>query len=205
MIVALRRRVPLVFFLANLWACSSISDLETEGKLVDFGWFSMMGRYAMYLGSIDLTHEQERDFRVEGLPDGRDFVLSIDLKVEDCAAQKSDLKIALKMKEEHGKTVIDEDHSLRDLVWSTGADPCTQAYGYVRGKAWEIPINGGVCMHPIITGADGGNGTYFVSRKSAIYVVSVRVYGTPADMVGAPSVRVFLRDSGGHNFTAHCP
>lgn len=201
----MNKGIFVVVMLLLVGACSAI-DPNAEGRLQDCGWFCVMGRYFMYLGGFDLRDGQEKHFRVERLPSGRDFVLAVDLKAEDCEMQKSDLQLAVKVTEEHGRTVIDEVHSLRELQWSTGANPCTPAYGYVAGRADEIRYApGSVCMRPVITGADGGHGTAFVSRESATYSVSIRAYGRSTNTTHSAQAKIVLRDVGEHNTAAHCP
>jgi len=162
----------------------------------------------MNLGEIDLAQAEEKHFRVEGLPADREFILGINLELGDCAIEKSDMRIALEMTDEHGNPVISENRSLHELTWSTGRDECVPAFGYVRGRAEEVPINkeGAVCMRPIITGADHGRGTYFVTRSSAAYEVSVRVYGKPTVPLGVHSAKVFIEDNGAYDSsTNRCP
>lgn len=200
--------VAFALLIFNACGCSVavVSSADMDGKLQDYGPLSLMGRYVMYLGTIELSDDQERSFRVEGLPPGRDFVLTLHLKADDCELQKSDVRISLKMTEENGNSVIDEKLPLRELVWSSDAGPCTPAYGYVLGRAQEYPRDGGgVCTRPVVTGADSGNGTYFVSRPRAVYFVTVGVSGKAVRMQPVPSLRVVLHDIGAHSTNAHCP
>jgi hypothetical protein len=200
--------VAFALLMFNACGCSLtvISSADMDGKLQDYGLFSLFGRYVMYLGTVELTSDQERDFRIEGLPPGRNFNLSLDLSADDCEMQRSDLQISLRMTDENGHAVIDENLPLRELVWSTGMNPCTPAYGYVLGRSKEFHRDGGgVCFQPIITGADGGNGTYFVSRAGAVYLLTIRVSGNTADSRPARSLRAVLRDIGIHSASVHCP
>jgi hypothetical protein len=198
--------IPLVV------ACSSFPlgpdcCADMDGKLVDYGPFTIMGRYVMQVGTIGLGNEKERHFRVEGLPPSRDFVLQLELKAKDCEIRKLDLRVSLKMTEENGNVVIAETHALREMVWGGSANPCDSlSVAYVDGGYQTFHIGpGNNCNRPIITGADNGNGTWFVSRAGAVYSVTVSVHGNPADMRPDTSLRVVLHDIGGHSTTAHCP
>ncbi len=117
------------------------------------------------------------------------------------------MRVALSMKNERGISVISEDHPLREFTWSKGRDKCIPAFGYVRGAGQEVPLNkqGDVCMRPMITGADRGRGTYFVSRNSAVYEISVKVYGKSAGQLSPHSAKITLEDNGAAGTDTKCP
>lgn len=204
------RIYPAILLASLLVACSGAPvdiGAQPEGKLLDRGSGFVVGRYSMNLGAVNLGEAQERYFRVEGLPGSREFVLGIQIQAGDCAIQKSDLRVALKMTDERGRMVIDEEHPLREFVWSAGRDYCVPAFGYIRGRAEEVRVNdrGDVCMRPVITGADGGRGTYFVTREGAVYRVTVKVRGRPAGTLDVRWANVTVEDNGAKQAGSWCP
>lgn len=198
------RRTLFAALVSSLVACgitlSAIDSRESDsvGKLQDRGWRFPWGRYFMNLGTIDLSQIQERRFEVKGLPAERQFVLGFQIDVGDCKIQNSELQVSLKMTEEHGLVVINEDHAFRQLLWSKGRSDCAPTFGYVRGQGRETPLDrvGNVCNQPIITGADGGYGTRFVSRQEGVYTVTIKVHGTAIEELNAVSARIVIEDNG---------
>lgn len=82
------------------------------------------------------------------------------------------------------------------------------AFGYIDEKSQEVRMNekGDVCMRPIITGADSGRGTYFVSRESAVYDVAVVVRAQRTGQPVSQLATILLEDNGARDArTAKCP
>ena len=129
------------------------------------------------VGKIELKEGVEQRIKLSDLPDSRELVVGIG--ISSCDLRRSDRRIAILMKDENDHVVINEDRRLRDFAWMGKGNECAPAFGYIRGKWRERPMNasGDTCGEPIYTGADYGNGTSFKSRGNGIYMLIVTVYG----------------------------
>lgn len=198
----------LVSVLMTACTISAAEYTQKEGELQDRGPGLLVKRYYMTLGVVDLGQALERRVQVKALPPEREFILGLRLERGDCTIQASDVRVALIVTDEHGGVVIREDHPLKEFRWSSDRDSCMPAFGYIGGKSQEVRMNekGDVCMRPIITGADSGRGTYFVSRESAVYDVTVVVHAQGTGQPVSQLATVLLEDNGARDSrTAKCP
>ena len=100
-IKAVRHTATLGALLIVSCVASISAGAQTQGQVHDRGARFSVKRYVMNLGEIDLAQAEEKHFRVEGLPADREFILGINLELGDCAIEKSDMRIALEMTDEH--------------------------------------------------------------------------------------------------------
>jgi hypothetical protein len=192
------KRLTIVSLLPLLLAgCYSVSDYKGDGTLVDHGHRFVTNKYTLTLGHIDLTRAQELHFRMSGLP-RREFVVGVKLDPVECSLASSEIRITIDVRVARGPVVIHEDHALRELVWTRNEhDRCNPLFGYVRGAATELPDRiGNVRMQPIIAGADGGQGSYFHSRESASYDVTIGIQPDAQAPSGSHHAKIIVDDNG---------
>ena len=128
-------------------------------------------------GVVELKDGIQQRIELRNLPESREIVLGIG--IASCELRGSDRRIAILMKNENDQVVIDEDRPLKELSWMGKDNECAPAFGYVRGRWRERPLNqrGDTCGTPVYTGADYGNGTSFKSRADGKYTVVITVHG----------------------------
>jgi hypothetical protein len=158
------------------------------------------------LGEVDLNRAEEYQFKIEKLNDGERFVLGLNIVSGSCLLQSSNRHVVVRVTDELGRTVINENRPLKDFKWSKGQNECIPAFGYLRGEGRSTPISqsGDVCNEPIYTGVDFGYGTQFVGRKGATYTVKIKSYGGAAPQSHPERVELALAFDGLHALKT-CP
>jgi hypothetical protein len=129
------------------------------------------------VGKVELKQGVEQRIELRDLPDSRELVVGIG--ITSCDLRRSDRRIAILMKDENDRVVINEDRRLRDFAWMGKGNECAPAFGYIRGEWRERTLNdsGDTCGEPIYTGTDYRNGTAFKSRGNGKYALVVTVFG----------------------------
>jgi len=170
------------------------------GQLCDRGKSALMGRYTLNIGRLALDRAVTIEVAIDNLPPDRLFTLGVLAIGGDCAeVRDSRVGVDFLVKNERNDVVLAEQRILADLVWAESIRECAPSFGYVPGERVELPFDeqGNVCGTPIITGADQGRGTSFVTRKGAVYTVIVKTFGAAdAAKRDETTVFAFLRDTG---------
>ncbi|QJR13342.1 hypothetical protein DSM104440_00125 [Usitatibacter palustris] len=168
-------RLALALALTLLSSCAQLSKDESPDASRDGSPRGMIA-----LGEIDLGRSQERHFEIPTLDAGARFVLGLHVTSGSCESLSSGRGLAVRVVDEIGRIVVDEDRPMRDFQWSRGRDECVPAFGYLRGQMRSVQIGsaGDVCNEPIYSGVDHGYGTYFVARNGARYTATVRLHGS---------------------------
>lgn len=174
--------------------CESSPKYQGDGSLLDRGPLNYAHRYEVTLGAVDLSKAGQFTFRASGLPK-RQFAVGLRVNDATCAALRSDALVTLTVKNERGEVVIHETAPLASLTWTQLLDkPCQPAFGYFQGRHTERRMpNGDTCAQPIMTGADGGTGSYFNPRDSGSYQITLDLTSSSPSL---PTAYLVLDDSG---------
>ncbi len=90
--------------------------------------------------------------------------------------------VALTMTNERGEQVYSTTSRLADWNWSSGWDKSGSAFVYKSGVATELRVSAGTTKSRREgVGADGGWGSYFISRRDGRYTLSLDVEQSDAD------------------------
>lgn len=142
------RGLPSIALFAGtlLVGCYGESDYSGDGRLVDHGLLSATDRYVLELGSLPLTTQGAKTYRIESLPSRR-FVIGIELRkslnsggvLED---RPVDAVLAVELKNSKGETLVRRKGKLREWTWSVHS-PGDYAFIYGEGKenTFFIPTN----------------------------------------------------------------
>ena len=177
-------RIVLVALFSCLASCAGTRTVG-DAKLSGAGFWVLIGRYHLDAGEIDFGRAGEKTFVLRNLPSA-EFTLgfAVTSAVSEPGTVYDTLRgtkpitaeVALDVTNENGQRVISVVGPLREWTWSGALGEASRAFVYRRGKTWEEPMrNGGVEIHNIDVGADGGWGSYFFPRRGGVYTVRVRI------------------------------
>jgi hypothetical protein len=174
--------------------CESSPKYRGDGSLLDRGPLNFAHGFEVTVGPVDLAKSGHFTFRASGLPT-RQFAVGLQVNDPTCAALRSDAQVTLTVTNERGEVVIHEMAPLTSLTWAQSLDkPCQPAFGYFQGRHTEKRLpNGDTCARPIMTGADGGTGSYFDPREAGSYQITVDVTSNSPSL---PIAYLVLDDSG---------
>jgi hypothetical protein len=154
-----------------LTACDQSHRYQGDGTLTDFGPTAAINRYVVDLGPIDLSHPNQRSYKMRGLPPVEMTMgfRQVSVSTGCDAAALASIRVRLNVQEEDNAVVVAEEGPLS--AWISSTDLV-----YKAGAEHEEPTGGGA-THFVRTGtrASGGWGTYFTPRSSTIYVARFTV------------------------------
>lgn len=137
-------------------------------------------RYTIELADLKNADSRIVDIQINSLPE-LEFTIGFDIQSDSTTDPLLDVKpvaatVHLKVVNENGEVVIDEESSLNKWVWSGTVIEKSEAFVYARGKEHEIPLDGGgIRLEREFLRADQGWGTYFVPRKEGHYLVHLEI------------------------------
>lgn len=164
-----------------------------DGQLIDHGKHHLTNRYEVVLGAVNIGNTEEFQFR--GLPH-REFILGLRLDAANCKLMQSAATVSFTVRNERGVSVINEQRSLRDLVWQTTLGrECQLPFGYVRSSVGAARGESDCASSSANAKADQVRGTYFVARREGAYQVQIATQ-TPDGMTVTGTAAVVLQDNG---------
>jgi hypothetical protein len=185
-----RMRAALRITLCIVAGIAGCTTYKGDGSFTDHR--TLIARYVLDLGHVDLDKPWRQEYSMTGLPSGQ-YTVGL-LVVSPPLVEKPDIqgKVRLALTNEKGERVFEVEEELSRWVWGGGL-ALGAPFLFVRGVNNEIPIaGGGVRLEPI-TRADGGWGTYFSPRRDGQYRL---VYETVVPVSGVPNLTVRLAAEG---------
>jgi hypothetical protein len=187
MALKLTRTTVALALLLTLGACYSISSYTGDGTLTRH---HHQARYQLTLSNLDLSMAGTTTYRLRGLPE-EEFVLGFEVRrleeVPERIFEERPLHpvVSLRIRNEVGDLVIDEEAELSKWVWSGSLAEPNSSFIYRRGEYHEIPIGGGsVRLKRADERADAGWGSYFSPRSDGIYSLEIAVSTADARSAG---------------------
>jgi hypothetical protein len=127
----------LAISMLSIIGCEPASQYSGDGQLVDKGSFAATDRYVLNLGSVDLTQQTTKTFRLSNLPE-ENFVVGIE--VDDHThnravidKQQLNANVMLELTNAKGKVIFTKKAPLNTWTWSVPVVG-SQAFVYGRGN-----------------------------------------------------------------------
>ena len=153
-----------------------------DGMIKDAGPMNASRRYTVELANLVKPESMALTLQLTSLPEV-ELTLGFNIQVSSSDVTILETKpisarVHLRVENEKGDVVIDQNAPLNEWVWSGATSQKTKTFVYARGEMREVSLDDGSFRYESLNiKPDAGWGTYFTPRRTGRYTVKLKIHG----------------------------